>query len=115
MDEDSIPIENRKSGRVMCDASVILNDPKSASIGADSVDVSEDGFRLESEQAFTPMARYELVFTLDDEAKDITCVATVVWCSKSKDGKYLSGFRFSHLSIDDRLKLRHFIQKNKNN
>lgn len=111
MDEDNIPIEKRQFSRVFCDASVVLNQAGNL-INALSVDVSEDGFRLESDQNFLPGAKYELVFSLDEEARDLKCMATVVW-SKTQGDKFVSGFKFSNLSTEDRQKFRHFIQKNR--
>ncbi len=112
MDEESLLGEKRQFDRVSFDLNVVL-DGSDGKIEADSVDISENGFRLISNKMFSPNSRYNLVFSLNEEVKDIHCVASLMWTNQMPNGKYLSGFVFSNVSQDDRLKIRKFIQGSK--
>lgn len=81
-------------------------------IEAKSVDISETGFQLVSSEMFRQGARFELVFTLSPSAKDIKCIANAIWSNKNpKSDTYKTGFYFSNLSQEDRLKIRAFVNE----
>ncbi|MFA6416092.1 MAG: PilZ domain-containing protein [Candidatus Paceibacterota bacterium] len=103
--------ERRRSFRTNCNFTVAVNgDDKE--IRAESLDISETGFRLRSHRRFTPDSRYELSFTLSPEVANIKCVAIVAWINKIDDSDiFLAGFTFSELSQEDMLKIRKFIEE----
>ena len=103
--------ERRESFRTNCNINVgVSGDDKE--IRAESLDMSETGFKLRSYKRFVPHSRYELSFTLSPEVANINCVATVVWINKVDDPDiFLTGFTFSELSQEDLLKIRKFIEE----
>jgi c-di-GMP-binding flagellar brake protein YcgR len=113
MDENNLMSDKREFNRVNCEINVVLAG-QDGSIEAESVDISENGFRLISDKMFPLNSRYELTFSLNDEIKDIKCVAILVWTNKmAQNDRFVSGFVFSNVSQEDRLKLRKFIQEAK--
>lgn len=103
--------DKREFNRVSCEISIVLSGDKGP-IEAESVDISETGFRLVSDKMFTLGSRYELDFSLNEEVKDIHCVASLIWTNHLIDqDKFISGFSFSEVSMPNRLKLRKFVQE----
>jgi len=103
--------ERRKSFRTNCNINVgVSGDDKE--IRAESLDISETGFKLRSYRRFALNSRYELTFTLNPELTNIKCVATVAWINKVDDPDiFLTGFTFSELSQDDLLKIQRFVEE----
>ncbi len=113
MDEDNLMGNKREFNRVSCEISIVLSGDDGP-ISAESVDISENGFRLVSDKMFSLGSRYELTFSLNEEVKDIHCVASLIWTNQLVDKKkFISGFAFSDISMPDHLKLRKFIQEAK--
>ena len=102
--------ERRKSYRANCNLNVgVSGDGKE--VRAESLDISETGFKLRSHRRFVPDTRYELSFTLSPEVANIDCVATVAWINKIDDPDiFLTGFTFSEMSQENLLKIRQFIE-----
>jgi c-di-GMP-binding flagellar brake protein YcgR len=111
-------MERRRNERVPYNKSVDVNAEAGKPIEAESVDLSESGFRFRSESKLPEDASVSLSFTIEEEEDAVevplSAQAKVARCDPDEDGKrYDVGIEFFDLSEESKKRLNDVVKKMK--
>jgi c-di-GMP-binding flagellar brake protein YcgR len=111
MNEQESFKNRRRYERIPCSLSVLL-EGKDETLNGESVDISERGIRLIVDKMPKINSRFTLTFRSDEDLKDTTIKANLLWVRTEVSGdKFMSGFFFPKISKSDSNKLLKFLRK----